>query len=82
MASKTISVTKEVYDLLVKVKLPHESFGDTIKRLIEEKTTSNLIKWVKNNKLWSTMSDQEFNEIKKALNTDSLTFTPQEVKID
>lgn len=38
MASKTISVTNEVYDLLSRFKLPNESFGDTIKRLCEAKS--------------------------------------------
>ena len=34
MAIKTISLSEEVYELLVKEKRPEESFSDTVKRII------------------------------------------------
>lgn len=82
MASKTISVTKEVYDLLSRFKLPHESFGDVIKRLCEEKTAVSIYEWAVNNPLWSDMSEDEFKQIKSNINSSRGRFTIQEVDID
>lgn len=63
MASKTISITNEVYDLLKKLKLPNESFGDTIKRICNEKFASHLITWIDDKTLWSDMEDDEYKEL-------------------
>ncbi len=82
MASKTISVTQEVYDLLSRFKLPHESFGDAIKRLCEEKTAVSLYEWVINRSLWSDMSEEEYKQIKNNINSIRERFTIQEVNID
>lgn len=82
MASKTISLTNEVYDLLSRFKLPNESFGDAIKRLCEEKSAKSIYEWVKNRDLWSDMSEDELNEIKKNINTRRGNFTAQEVSLD
>ncbi|MCF2141246.1 MAG: antitoxin VapB family protein [Candidatus Lokiarchaeota archaeon] len=62
MASKTISVTEKVYMLLKKMKLPSESFGDTIERLCLNFTAGNLIEWFDNSKGWEDMSQSEYNE--------------------
>jgi predicted CopG family antitoxin len=37
MASKTISVTEEVYDILANEKLPDESFSETLTRLVKDR---------------------------------------------
>ncbi|MHA1618813.1 MAG: antitoxin VapB family protein [Promethearchaeota archaeon] len=66
MASKTISVTEETYNLLSKFKLPHESFGDVIKKLCAEKSAKNLIDWVNSQPIWSNMSEEEINNIKRS----------------
>lgn len=79
MASKTISVTEEVYQMLKNLKLPHESFGDIIKKLCEEKTVKNLLTWIDSDPLWSDMSDEEFSLIKKNLMREQSTFTPTQV---
>jgi predicted CopG family antitoxin len=82
MASKTISVTKEVYELLSKFKLPHESFGDAIKRLCEEKSAKSLYEWVQNRELWSDMSEEELKNLKRDHNKLEMKFTPHEVYLD
>ena len=79
MASKTISVTEEVYQMLQNIKLPHESFGDIIKKLCEEKTVKNLLAWMDTDPLWSDMSEEEFSSIKKNLMREHTTFTPSQV---
>ena len=79
LASKTISVTKEVYDLLTQFKLPHESFGDAIKRLCEEKTASSVYQWINNHTLWSDMTDEEFKEVKTNITGIRKCFSIQEV---
>ncbi|TXT57587.1 MAG: hypothetical protein BAJATHORv1_10289 [Candidatus Thorarchaeota archaeon] len=67
MASKTISVTEEVYDLLKKMKLPGESFGDTISRLCRGKTTSSLLQWVKTSEGWSDLTEKEETALEEIL---------------
>ena len=78
MASKTISVTEEIYNLLSKFKLPHESFGDVIKKLCAEKTANNLIDWVNSQPLWSDMSEEEIENIKHSSHRKKTSFTPFE----
>ena len=79
MASKTISVTEEVYNLLKRMKLPHESFGETIERLCKNFTTENLLKWYDNTEGWKDMSDEEFNEMINSIRSFSSEFKPQKV---
>ena len=80
MASKTISVTDEVYNLLKKMKLPHESFGDTIDRLCKSFTSGNLLKWYENTEGWENMSDKEFSEIESVINSFGKEFKPEKVE--
>lgn len=79
MASKTISLTNEVYNLLSKLKLPNESFGDVIKRLCNEKLSSDLSIWIKTKVLWSDMKKDEFDGVKNAL--DEMKYTMDEVQL-
>ncbi|MHA1971506.1 MAG: antitoxin VapB family protein [Candidatus Hodarchaeales archaeon] len=80
MASKTISVTEDVYNLLKRMKLPHESFGDTIERLCQNFTAKNLLKWYENTYAWEDMSDEEFDEINSAINSFGKKFRPKQVE--
>ena len=63
MASKTISVTEEVFEMLKNIKFPHESFGDAIKRLCIEKSAKSLVDWVQKESLWSDLNSEDFNDI-------------------
>lgn len=58
MASKNISITEDVYDLLSKMKLEDESFSDTITRLV--KGGGKLSDCAG---LWSDMDEEELGEI-------------------
>ena len=79
MVSKTLSVTEEVYNILKKMKLPHESFGDTIERLCRNFTANNLAKWFETTEGWEDMSEDEFNEISRAMTEFRKSFKPQKV---
>ncbi|MHA1166497.1 MAG: antitoxin VapB family protein [Candidatus Hodarchaeales archaeon] len=81
MVSRTISVTEEVYKLLSSMKLPHESFGDIIKRLCEEKIASSLVSWVSEKKLWSDMTEDEIKQIQDNIE-DIKRFRVTEVNLD
>ena len=76
MTSKPISVTKKVYDMLAKMKLPQESFGDTIARLCRSYTTRNLEKWIEKTERWEGMTDEEYSEVMEAINGFRKTFRP------
>ena len=78
MASKTISVTEEVYDLLKKVKLPNESFGDTIKRFIQKYSMRNLREWYESSS-FEPLTDEEADELNNSINEIRLNFQPQKV---
>ena len=77
MTSKTISVTEEVYNLLKKMKLPRESFGETIERLCKNFTSENLIIWFDKAIGWQDMSKEEFNEVEDIIKNFSSGFKPQ-----
>lgn len=82
MASKTISVTNEVYELLSRIKLPHESFGDAIKRLCEEKTATSLYTWASKQNLWSDMSEEESKSFDETISNINKHYRIQEVEFD
>ncbi len=82
MASKTISVTEEVYNLLKKAKLPQESFGDTIARLCRSYTTGNLNKWLKSTEGWEDMSEEEYKEFTDPIKRFQKKFKPFSVEED
>ncbi|MCE7733299.1 MAG: hypothetical protein GPJ54_00380 [Candidatus Heimdallarchaeota archaeon] len=79
MASKTISLTNEVYNLLSKLKLPNESFGDVIKRLCNEKLSSELSIWIKEKVLWSDMKKDEYKSVKNSIH--EMRYTMDEVQL-
>lgn len=67
MVSKTISVTEDVYNLLKKMQLPHESFGDTIERLCKNFSTRNLLNWLETSNGWTDMSEKEIKDLEQVL---------------
>ena len=82
MASKTISVTEEIYELLITLKLPHESFGEVIKRLCKEKSAESLSKWVDSQALWSDMDNSELEPWCQIGSKRDSTFTVNEVNFE
>lgn len=82
MSSKKIAVSEEVYNLLVQLKLPHESLEDVIKRLCQEKTAFAVAQWVNERPLWSDMSKEEYTSVQKSINENRRRFHIQEVNLD
>ncbi len=80
MVSKTISVTEEVYNLLKRIKLPRESFGETIERLCRNYTSENLKIWFDKANGWQDMSNEEFDEINQVIKNFQGSFRPQIVE--
>ena len=81
MASKTISVREEVYNLLKKMKLPGESFGDTIFRLCRSKTSRALSLWAKTSEGWSDMSEEEIRIIEDTIHEVQTTLHEERVDL-
>jgi predicted CopG family antitoxin len=80
MVSKTISVTEEVYNLLKRIKLPRESFGEAIERICSNYTSENLSVWFDNANGWQDMSSEEFDEINQVIKNFQGSFKPQIVE--
>lgn len=76
MTSKTISVTEEGYNLLKRMKLPHESLGDTIERLCRNYPAENLTKWFETTDGWGDMTEEEFKEVTGAIKKFQNNFKP------
>jgi len=62
MASKTLSVTEDVYYLLAREKFKDESFSEVIKRLV--KSRGKLIDCAG---LWKNLTDDDIQEIKNQI---------------
>ncbi len=82
MTSKTISVTEDVYNLLRKMKLPGESFGETINRLCRHKTSVSLRLWAESSKGWSDLTSDEVAMLEDTIETIRTTLHVQEVDLD
>ena len=61
MSTKTISITKDVYDMLLMEKEEDESFSDVISRIVKRrsKISDSFGKW--------EMTDEEIQEFKSEL---------------
>lgn len=79
MTSKTISVTGDVYNLLRKMQLPGESFGDTIARLCRSKTSVSLRLWAASSDGWSDLTSDEEARLEGALERIHIGLHPEEV---
>ncbi len=62
MVSKTISVTKKVYDMLKKEKLPGESFSEALTRLVEERGKISDLAGA-----WNNLTEQEIASIEEGM---------------
>jgi predicted CopG family antitoxin len=82
MTSKTISVTEDVYNLLRKMRLPGESFGETIARLCRLKTSLSLRLWAESSDGWSDLTPDEEARLEGTLETIRTTLRPEEVDLD
>jgi predicted CopG family antitoxin len=61
MTSKNISITKDVYDLLSKMKMEGESFSEAIRRLAARRNLEE------NAGLWTHLPDEEMKAFGKSL---------------
>jgi len=62
MGTKTINIMDDVYDSLIILKAPDESFSDEIRRLIKQK--SSIMNFAG---AWKDMPDKEYQKIKKSI---------------
>jgi len=62
MASKTISVTEDVYRLLSMMKLKSESFSEMLVRLAKKKGSLSECAG-----LWEDMSEEEIEELREGI---------------
>ena len=61
MATKTLSVTDDVYQTLKRMKLKGESFSDTIRRLAERGSIAECAG------LWAEMTEEELQRVEGAI---------------
>ncbi len=58
VTSKNISISEDVYKMLIKLRLEGESFSDVIRRLVKRSRISECAG------LWADMSDEEYEAIR------------------
>jgi predicted CopG family antitoxin len=61
LTSKTISVSEDAYELLMKMKLKDESFTETIRRLAKRRKLADCAG------LWADIPDNEMEEYAKSI---------------
>ena len=81
MTSKTISVTLKVYNLLKKMRLSGESFGDTIARLCKGKTSESLYLWAQTSDGWTDLTDKEQRLLDETLRDVQTSFREEQVDL-
>ncbi len=59
--AKTITISKDAYEMLVREKREGESFSDVIKRLSQKKSIMSLAG------AWKDMTDEEYEEWMEAI---------------
>jgi len=62
MSTKTIAIMDDVYQLLEKMKAPHESFTELLRRLAKKK--GDIMEFAGS---WSDCSEKEAEELKKKI---------------
>jgi predicted CopG family antitoxin len=78
MASKTITITEDVYQLLKKVKKKDESFSELLRRLAMQINGQKLEAFFG---LW-TINDQEYEEIQEEIKRNLIPFNGKKRKLD
>jgi len=78
MASKTITITEDVYQLLKKVKKKDESFSELLRRLALQINGQKLEAFFG---LW-TINDQEYEEIQEEIKRNLIPFNGKKRKLD
>ena len=81
MGSKTISITEEVYNLLKKMRLPGESFGNAIARLCRTKTSASLRLWAESSEGWSDLTGEEIARLEDTFDGIRKTLRPEGVDL-
>lgn len=61
MATKTISITEDVYDRLLALKVPGESFSDELRRLTGSGSILDFAG------IWKDMPEEDFKKIKERI---------------
>ena len=78
MASKTLTITEEVYHILKELKRENESFSNLLRRLAMEVNGQKLDaffgKW--------EMNDQEYKEIQDRITSQKIQYNTKKVKFD
>ena len=72
MATKTITITEDAYEILRRHKVKDESFSEVIKREFAKK--GDIMKFAG---AWSHLSDKEISEIKKNIKDTKRRFTKE-----
>ncbi|MBU0906768.1 MAG: antitoxin VapB family protein [Nanoarchaeota archaeon] len=62
MATKTISIMQDAYNLLLRNKMRNESFSDAIRRILTK--NDNILEFAG---AWREIEDKEVKEMKKAI---------------
>ena len=78
MASKTLTITEEVYHILKEIKRKNESFSNLLRRLAMEVNGQKLDaffgKW--------EMNDKEYKEIQDRISSQKIQYNAEKVKFD
>lgn len=78
MASKTIKITEDVYQLLKKLKKKNESFSDLLRRLANQANGKKLEAFFG---AWD-IEDKEYDNIKKKIERNLIPFNAKKRKFD
>ena len=78
MASKTLTITEEVYHILKELKRENESFSNLLRRLAMEVNGQKLDAFFGK----CEMNDQEYKEIQDRINSQKIQYNTKKVKFD
>ncbi len=78
MASKTLTITEEVYNLLKLLKKEDESFSELLRRLAMQVNGQKLEEFFGS---WE-MSDQEYEKIQETVKLNQIPFNEEKRKLD
>lgn len=62
MGTKTLSIMDDVYDMLVAIKAPKESFSDEIRKLVKKK--ADIMNFAG---IWKDVTDEDIKKIKSSI---------------